>query len=86
MKIKMFLRGDSPEMRDARELAARIKEALDIEAEELDVEEREGKEVAEVYDVYATPSFLVTTDDGVVINSWIGKVPAEFELKGAINL
>lgn len=86
MKIKMFLRGDSPEMRDARELARRIKEALDIEAEELDIEEREGKEVAEVYDVYATPSFLVTTDDGVVINSWIGKVPAEFELKGAINL
>ncbi|RJO61402.1 hypothetical protein C4544_02695 [candidate division WS5 bacterium] len=82
----MFIRGDAPEMRDARDLAERVKGALDVEVEELDVEEREGKDVAEVYDIYATPSFLVTTDDGVVIHQWIGKIPAEFELKGAVNL
>lgn len=84
MKVKIFIRGDAPEMRDAQELADRVKESSDIEIETLDIEDREGKEVAEVYDIYAVPSFLVTTDDGVFINSWVGKVPAEFELKNVI--
>ena len=85
MKIRIFIRGDAPEMRDAQELSMRIKESSDIEIETLDIEDREGKEVAEVYDITAVPSFLVTTDDGVVINSWVGKVPAEFEIKNVIH-
>lgn len=85
MKIRIFTMGDAPEMRDALELADRIKQASDIEIETLDIEDREGKEVAEVYDVYSVPSYLVTTDDGVLISSWIGKVPAEFEIKNVIH-
>ena len=85
MKIRLFIQGDAPEMRDIQEVVDRIKESSDIEVETLDIETREGKEVAEVYDIYATPSLLVTTDDGAVINSWIGKVPAEFELKNVVH-
>lgn len=85
MKVRIFLQGDSPETRDAEDLVSRIQEAVDIEVEKLDIESREGKEVAEVYDITATPSFLVTMDNGVVLGSWIGKVPAEFEIKEAIN-
>ncbi|MEK7447818.1 MAG: hypothetical protein AAB632_03465 [Patescibacteria group bacterium] len=84
MKLRIFISGDAPEMRDAQELVDRIKETSDIEAETLDIGDREGKEIAEVYDITAVPSFLLTTDDGVVIGSWIGKVPAEFELKNVI--
>jgi 3-deoxy-D-manno-octulosonic acid (KDO) 8-phosphate synthase len=86
MKIKMFLRGDSPETHDAKDLISRIKETVDIEVEELDIEDREGKEVAEVYDIMATPAFLVIADDGMIMGSWVGKLPAEFEVKEVINL
>lgn len=86
MKLRIFIEGDAPEMRDAQECGERIKENSNVEIEILDIEDREGKEVAEVYDIYAVPSFLVTTDDGVAINSWIGQMPAEFELKGAIGV
>lgn len=85
MKIRIFTQGDAPEMRDALELAERIKESSDIEIETLDIEDREGKEVAEIYDITSVPSYLVTTDDGVLVNSWIGKVPAEFEIKNVIH-
>ncbi len=86
MKLRLFIQGDAPEMRDAQDLCDRIKESCDMEVETLDFDEREGKEVAEVYDIYTTPSFLVTTDDGAVVNSWIGSAPTEFELKGALSL
>jgi len=87
MKLRIFISGDAPEMREAEELKNRIADITvnDIEAEVLDIQDREGKEVAEVYDVTATPSVLLTTDEGVVIETWIGKIPAEFELKMAIN-
>lgn len=84
MKLRIFISGDAPEMREAQELVDRVKESSDIETEILDIGDREGKEIAEVYDITAVPSFLLTTDDGVVINSWVGKVPAEFELKNVI--
>lgn len=86
MKLRIFIQGDAPEMRDAKDLADRVKDSVDVDIETLDIEDREGKEVAEVYDITSVPSFLVTTDDGAFINSWIGRVPAEFELKGAIGV
>lgn len=85
MKIRIFVKNDTLEMRQVEELIQRIKDSSDIEIETLDTDEREGKEVAEVYDIYDTPSFLVVTDDGVMVDSWIGKIPAEYELKAAIN-
>ncbi|MDO8507973.1 MAG: hypothetical protein Q7S53_05425 [bacterium] len=88
MKLRIFIQGDAPEMRDAKDLADRVKDSVvdNVDIETLDIEDREGKEVAEVYDITTVPSFLVTTDDGVFINSWVGKIPAEFELKGAIGV
>lgn len=85
MKIRLFIQGDAPEIRDAQDLCERIRESSDVEIETLNIEEREGKEVAEVYDITAVPAFLVTTDDGMVVNSWIGTIPTEFELKGAAS-
>lgn len=84
MKVRVFIRGDAPEMREALSLVDTIKQASDVETEVLDIDEREGKEVAAVYDIYAVPSFLVVTEDGIPVSQWIGKIPAEFELKNVI--
>ena len=84
--MRVFTYGDDPEVREAKDLANKMKEDYGVHVEFLDIEERNGKEVAEVYDVYTTPSFLLTTDEGVVLNSWIGKIPAEFELKSVVSL
>jgi len=84
MKLRIFISGDDPEMRDALDVGERMKET-ECEVETYDAQEREGKEIAEVYDFYAFPAFVVITDDGSPINSWIGKIPAEFELKAALN-
>ncbi len=86
MILRVFIHGDGPEMREAKDIVERLKETSDIEAEILDAEDREGKEVAKVYDIYTTPSFLLTTDEGVILNSWIGRLPAEFELKAAASV
>lgn len=86
MKIRMFIKNDDPKNQRLFDLEKVIKETSDCEVEILDVESREGKEVAEVYDIYAFPGVIATTDDGVVLNSWIGKVPAEFEIKEILNV
>jgi|GEM_PF-1832400 len=86
MKIRLFVSGDGPETREAKEFVQRVRDYSDIEIETLDVEDREGKEVAEVYDIYAVPSLLVITDEGSTIDCWLGHMPAEFELKMAINI
>ena len=84
--MRVFTQGDDPEVREAKDLANRIKDDYGVHVEFLDTENRNGKEVAEVYDIYTTPSFLITTDEGVVLDSWIGKIPAEFELKGVVSV
>ncbi len=85
MKLKIFIRGDDSEMRASKEIGERFQKEHDIEPEILDLDERGGKEVAEVYDVTAVPSFIATTNDGMVLGSFIGKIPAEFELQEVLR-
>lgn len=43
-----------------------------IEVEEMNPESIEGEAFCRTYDVVEYPTLLVTTDDGVVMNSWQG--------------
>lgn len=85
MKIMFFTKGDGPEVRDSQDLIDRIQAIKDIEVETVDTETKDGAAISETYDVFATPSFVVVRDDGSVIDSWLGKVPAQFEIERAIN-
>ncbi len=41
----------------------------------LDAESREGVAKCELYDILSYPSVIVFTDDMVLQNAWIGKLP-----------
>ncbi len=85
MKLRIFIRGDDAEMRASKDLGERFQKEYGIQSEILDLDDREGKEVAEVYDVTAVPSFIAATDDGMVLGSFLGKIPAEFELQEVLR-
>lgn len=84
MKALIFTREDAPEMREAKEVGARL-ESLGYEVEYLDADNESTTSRQSLYDVYSYPSFLVIRDDGTEVNSWRGKNPLESDLKNALN-
>lgn len=48
--------------------------------ETIDVDTREGTAIAELYDVTQYPTVLALSNDGSLLNSWMGKFPLMDEL------
>lgn len=80
MKVLVFTKGDGPEMRQALERGKELEEGR-IEVEYYDTEEPDGVSKAQLYDIYSTPSFLVTRDDGALTRMWRGMVPPRSDLE-----
>lgn len=80
MVVKIFTNDDRPENRQALELGKRL-ENEGYAVEYFDAEEEKTTSVLEVYDVYAYPSFLITKEDGVLLEQWIGMIPLEGDIK-----
>jgi len=81
MRLKVFIKGDEPIMRDTEELVNRLKDTVNADIEFIDTESKEATSVVEVYEIFSTPSFLVTTDDGSVVHSWMGELPMEDDIR-----
>ncbi len=80
MKVNIFTKDDGPESREALRLGE------DLVAEGylvtmLGWDEEEAQSLLELYDIYTSPSVLVTTDNGVYIELWQGSVPSISEVK-----
>lgn len=80
MKVLIFTKGDDPEMRNAQDLGKEIEDQR-IEVEYLDTEDPDGSIKAELYDIYSTPSFVVTRDDGSIAQMWRGTIPPRSDLE-----
>ncbi len=48
--------------------------------ESVDVDSREGIALAELYDITQYPAVLAISNDGSLLNSWLGKFPLMDEL------
>ncbi|PIZ00568.1 hypothetical protein COY62_01875 [bacterium (Candidatus Howlettbacteria) CG_4_10_14_0_8_um_filter_40_9] len=79
MKVLVFTKGDGPEMRDALDLGKELEDEK-VEVEYLDTEEPEGVSSVELYDIYSTPSFVITRDDGSIVNVWRGTIPPRSDI------
>jgi len=80
MKVLVFTKGDGPEMRDAKERGAELEEER-LEVEYYDTESPDGVSKAELYDIYSTPSFVVSRDDGSMVQIWRGSVPPKSDVE-----
>ena len=80
MKISIFINGDGFEMREALALAKQLTEA-NYEVETYDWDASETESLAKIYDIYSTPSVLITTDTGGFVELWQGEVPTVSEVK-----
>ena len=81
MKLIVITKGDSPETRDALEIASNIA-SESYEVETLDWDSDEAATIAAIHDVYSQPAFLVLSDDGVQIELWQGEnMPLTSDIK-----
>ena len=80
MKVLVFTSEDSEEMRNAKDLGASL-EGAGYEVAYHDAEEADTAALQELYDIYSYPSFVVTQDDGTIIERWRGRVPLESDIK-----
>lgn len=82
MKVIIFKKSDNDRGLEEADLVGRLKDrGLNVEV--LDTDEPDGSSLAEVYDVFSTPSVLVTMDNGTIVSSWIGQIPPENDIINA---
>jgi hypothetical protein len=84
MKLTVFTKGDGPEIREAIETANRIAEE-GFTVEFIDLDEDEGGQTVEIYDIYTTPAFAVSQDDGKLVEIWRGETPTDSEIKNFLR-
>jgi hypothetical protein len=69
----------SPEQRDVEHLATELA-GLQVDTKLVEADSAEGVALNEVYDVPQRPSVVLTTDDGTLINRWLGQIPPADEV------
>lgn len=81
MKLIVIKNGEGPEMRDAQAIADDFSnDGKDVEI--IEWESDEATSLARLYDIYSTPAFIVTGDDGSQIEQWQGsQLPLVSEIK-----
>jgi len=79
MLVKIFTKEDGPETRKAFDLGKSLE--VDYRVEYYDADDSATTPVVELYDVYSYPTFMVTGEDGVLIEIWRGMVPLESDVK-----
>ena len=85
MKAIFFIKKDDYEGEYDLSVVDKLRER-GIEVEVLDKDEPTGSAVANVYDIYSTPSVLVTMENGTVTGSWIGSIPPEADIVAAAEV
>ena len=83
MIVKLFVKNDCPRCPAAKKVIEELeKEKIkEVVVERFDAEEVEGMAEAAYYMVMATPTIVVTDNDGKEVKSWRGGVPKLEELK-----
>jgi thioredoxin-related protein len=85
MILKLLTREDGPEMRDAKDLVSRVSDE-GYETEVINYDDVEADQIKELYDIYSTPAFIITEDDGKLVEIWQGEIPTENEIKNLLRL
>lgn len=80
MILKIFTKEDAPEMRRAKEIGENIEGEGHV-VEYFEADQPNTVSQAQLYDIYSYPSFVVTAEDGTVIETWRGEPPLESDLK-----
>lgn len=84
MKLMVFFQGETPEMRYAKEKAQDLEtEGYSVEYFNWDDELTPAK--AELYSIYQTPTYILTQDDGKLIQLWQGNLPPISEVKNLMG-
>ncbi|MHB8781418.1 MAG: thioredoxin domain-containing protein [Candidatus Geothermincolia bacterium] len=78
MKLKVFVSENCKDCTAAKEL---VKEMPQVEY--FDVQDPDGEIEALFYEVFCTPSLLVTDDQGVEVQGWRCAVPSRRDLNSA---
>jgi len=51
----------------------------------IDVEKRDGSELAKIYDLIDFPSLVITTDDNSYVSGWRNSLPSVLEIRRNLN-
>ena len=79
MILKVFTNANNPETAEAINLAKNLEEEGN-RVEYYDLDGDEAHQLAEIFDIYISPSFAITQDDGREIHVWRGLIPLNSEL------
>ena len=71
MKLIVITKEDNIETREALEIADKIV-SEGYEVQKIDWESDEATTLAKLYDIYSTPAFIVSGDDGRLVEKWQG--------------
>jgi len=84
MILKVFTKEDGPGTEEALDLAKEMEEN-DFQVEYYDFDQPETYKLAEIFEIFSVPSFVVTQADGREVSAWRGEIPSIDEIKNFMS-
>lgn len=83
MQLKIFKNEETEGLNDIDSLTQELQDEFEVII--YDMDEPDTIQPAEIYQIFNTPTFVVTDADGREINSWRGLIPPIDELKNYLS-
>ena len=85
MVLKVFTKKDDPNIEDVLSFTQMLEdEGQSIEYYDFDA--AESHQLAEIFEIFKTPSFVVTQDDGREVYVWRGEIPSTSDLTNFLSV
>jgi pyruvate dehydrogenase complex dehydrogenase (E1) component len=86
MKLLIFTKTDCSYREDQK--IKEIEKTFNTEGWDVaivNVDQRDGAELAKMYDILVYPSLIMTTTDNLYINGWRDSLPSVMEIKNSLK-
>lgn len=85
MVLKVFTKEDNPDLQAALDLAKSLEDE-GFEVEYFDLDQPESQQLAQIFEIFVSPSFVVTEEDSREVEAWRGTIPTASDIKNFLRL
>jgi DNA-binding PadR family transcriptional regulator len=85
MILKVFTKKDDPQLDEALIFTKKYEDDGQT-VEYYNLDDAGAHQLAEIFEIFSSPSFVVTQDDGREINVWRGEIPPRSDLSNFLRL
>ncbi len=84
MELKIFTKEENENLEKALNFGKELEEE-GYSVQYFDLDTADSSQLTQIFDIFASPAFVITQDDGREVFSWKGTIPPKDEVKNLMR-